>query len=125
MKDETHQNIHMEVDKYELYELDKMILDEKHCYKRVFESKLKYIFDIKRPNGMNCIHENKVNNISECNLPYDMLDFSKCTKILNSHYSPILHGCTNTQKINMKSNNFPINMVLHDSRHLLSWIQSF
>ena len=47
---------------------------------------------------MTCIHENKVNKISEFNLLYDILNPYKRTKLLNSHYYPILHGCMNTQK---------------------------
>ena len=45
---------------------------------------------------MNRIHDNKVNNIAECNLLHDMINPSKHTKNINSHYSPILHVCMNT-----------------------------
>ena len=47
---------------------------------------------------MTCIHGNKVNKISECNLIYDVLNPSKHTKNLNRHYYPILRGCMNTRK---------------------------
>ena len=38
MKDEINGNIDDEVNKYELYELENIILDEKEWRKRVFES---------------------------------------------------------------------------------------
>ena len=47
---------------------------------------------------MNCIHENKVNKISEWNLLLDILNPSKLNKNINSHYSRIIHGCMNTRK---------------------------
>ena len=53
---------------------------------------------MKRPNGMNCIHNNDVNKISECNLLHDILNPSKRTKNINNNYSPILHVCMNTRK---------------------------
>ena len=40
-----------------------------------------YINDIKIPNGMNGIDENEVNKTSEWNLPHDILNPCKCTKI--------------------------------------------
>ena len=57
---------------------------------------------------MNYIHENEVNKRSERNLLHDILNPSKCTKILNIHYYPILHGCINTQKVRAKFKNFCI-----------------
>ena len=51
---------------------------------------------------MNRIHENKVNNIDECNLLHDTLKTSKRTKNINSHYSPILHVFMNTCKGKVK-----------------------
>ena len=56
MKDETHENTDDEVDEYDMYKIDKMSLDETLWCKRVFERKLKNIYDIKIPNGMTCIH---------------------------------------------------------------------
>ena len=47
VKYETHDNIDDEVDEDELYELDKMSLDEKKLRNLAFERKLKYIYDIK------------------------------------------------------------------------------
>ena len=41
----------------------------------------KNIYNIKIPSGMNCIHDNQVNNIAECNLLHDTLNDSKCTKM--------------------------------------------
>ena len=58
------------------------------------------IFDIKIPNGMNCI--------VECNLPHDIIKPSKRTKYLNSHYSPILHGCMNPRNSKTKFSGFQI-----------------
>ena len=51
---------------------------------------------MKRLNIMNRIHDNKLNNISECYLLHDIINASKRTKNLNSHYYPILRGCMNT-----------------------------
>ena len=65
MKDETHDNIDDKVDEDELYNLDKTILDENKQREGVFERKLKMIYDIKRPNSMNHIHDNEVNKIAE------------------------------------------------------------
>ena len=53
MKYETHDNIDDEVNEYELYELDKMSLDEKELRKRAFESEIKNICNIKIQNGKN------------------------------------------------------------------------
>ena len=47
---------------------------------------------------MTRIYDNEVNNISECNLLHDIINPPKLTKNLNSHYSPIIHGCMNTIK---------------------------
>ena len=47
---------------------------------------------------MTCKHDNKVNNIAECNLLHDILDPPKHKKKLNSLYSPILHEWMNTRK---------------------------
>ena len=80
MKYESHENIDVEFDEYELYDIDKISLDEKEWRKCVFESKLKKTCDIKIPNGMVCIHKNEVNKRSECNLLHDILNPSKCTK---------------------------------------------
>ena len=55
---------------------------------------------------MNCIHDNKANNISECNLLHDIINPPKNSKILNSHYSPILHICVNNRKGKAKLKNF-------------------
>ena len=65
MKDETHENIYYKVDEDDLYDLDKMSLDEKELCKRAFEIQLKYIYDKQIQNVMNCIHENEVNKIAE------------------------------------------------------------
>ena len=53
---------------------------------------------IKILNGINGINENKLNIIAGFNLLHDILNSSKHTKNINSHYPPILYGCMNTQK---------------------------
>ena len=62
---------------------------------------------------MNCIHENKVNKITECNIIHDILNTYKRNNVLNSHQYPILHGCMNTQKGRAEFKKFHI---LLDSR---------
>ena len=57
---------------------------------------------------MNCMHENEVNKIPECNLLHDIINTSKHTKNLRSHYYPVLHGWTKTQKSIEKYKNFRI-----------------
>ena len=57
---------------------------------------------------MNCIHENEVNEIYECNLLHYILNLSKRTKNTNSHYSPILHGCMNKKNGRVTFKNFQI-----------------
>ena len=57
---------------------------------------------------MTRIHDDKVNNISKCNLLYDILNPPKCTKKLNNHYYPIIHECMNTRKGKTKFKNFRI-----------------
>ena len=47
---------------------------------------------------MNRVQDNKVKKIYEQNLLHDILNPSKRTKNINSHYSTILHGCRNTRK---------------------------
>ena len=66
MKDETNEKIYNEVDEYDLYEREKISLDEKERRKYVFEIEQKNIYNIKILNGMNCIHKNEVNkNLNE------------------------------------------------------------
>ena len=47
---------------------------------------------------MNIIHDNNVNNVNELNLLHDILNPSKRTKNINSHYCPILDVCMNTRR---------------------------
>ena len=54
------------------------------------------------------IHDDEVNNISECNLLHDIINPPKRAKNINSHYSPILHGCMNIRKGISKFKNFLI-----------------
>ena len=53
MEYKTNENIDDEVDKDELYELDKTILDENKVRKIASERELKNIYDIKITNDMN------------------------------------------------------------------------
>ena len=85
MKYETHEIIDDEVDENDLYELYKLSLDETRLLKNTFERELKIIYEIKRRNGMNHTHDNKVNNIAEYNLLNDILNPSKMTKNINFH----------------------------------------
>ena len=91
MKYKTHENIHDEVDKDDLYKIDKMSHDDKYWQNHAFESKLKYIYDICNQASMTSIHENKVNKIAEWNLQHDIINTSKQTKTSNRHYYPILN----------------------------------
>ena len=43
-------------------------------------------------------YDKKVHNIAEYNLPHGILNPSKPTKDVNSHYYPFLHVCMNTIK---------------------------
>ena len=47
---------------------------------------------------MNRILDKDVNNIYECNLLHGILNSSKRTKNVNSHYYPILHGLIHNQQ---------------------------
>ena len=72
----------------------------------MFEIKLKNMNDMKIINDMSCIHDNKVDNISERNLLHYILNPSKPTKNINSHYSPLLNGCMNTRQGKAKFKKF-------------------
>ena len=78
---ETHENIDDEVNEYDMYKLDKLSPDEKKLHKPAFESKLKIIYDMKRLNNMNHIHDNKVNKIAECNVLHNMKILLNALKI--------------------------------------------
>ena len=54
------------------------------------------------------IHNNKVNNIAECNLLHDIINTPNRAKKLNRHYYPILHGYMNNRKGKAKFKNFRI-----------------
>ena len=66
-----------------MYELDKLSLDDsqKELRKCVFESELKNMCDMKSLNYMNCIHDNKINNIAKFNLLHGILNYYKYSKI--------------------------------------------
>ena len=57
---------------------------------------------------MTRIHDKKVNKIAECNLIHDIIKPPKRTKILDSHYYPILHVCMNNRHGREKLKNFRI-----------------
>ena len=57
---------------------------------------------------MTRIHDKEVNKIPEYNLLRDIINPPKRDKILNSHYSPIIHGCMNTRHGRAKFKNFQI-----------------
>ena len=56
-----YENTDSEIDEKDLHEIDKLSLDDsnKEWCKCEFESKLKDIYDMRRLNDMNCIHDNK------------------------------------------------------------------
>ena len=54
------------------------------------------------------IHDKKVNNIAEFNLLHAIINPPKRAKNINSHHSPILHGCINIRKFRKKFENFRI-----------------
>ena len=55
---------------------------------------------------MTCIHDNEVSNGAKYNLLNDIINHPKGTKILNSHYSPNIHACMNTEKGKAKYKKF-------------------
>ena len=95
-----------------LYIVNKMSLEETKesldCHKRAFEDEKKNSYGIENRNDMTRIHNNEVNNIAEWNLLHDIINPPKQTKILNIHYSHILHGCMNNRKGRSKSKNYRI-----------------
>ena len=66
---EAHGNIDSEIDKNYIYMIDNMSPGENkentEWRKRVFERKLENTYEIEIQNGMNCLHENEINKISE------------------------------------------------------------
>ena len=71
----------MRLPKKDLDDLDKFSIYEKKRRKRAYGRELKNIHDTKILNSMNIIHNNKVNNIAECNLLHGIINISKRTKI--------------------------------------------
>ena len=61
---------------------------------------------------MTCIHDNKVNNISEWNVLHDILNPHKTNENWNIHYYHILHGCMNTRNVKSRFKNI---IILLDS----------
>ena len=70
--------------------------------KRAFEYKKRNAYGIENrndmTNDMTRISNKKLKNKAECNLLHDIINTPKRAKKINSHYSPILHGCINTRK---------------------------
>ena len=60
------------------------------------------MYDIKTQRGMICVQENEVNKIHKCNLLNYLLNHSKDTKFLYSHYYSIIYVCMNTQNDRVK-----------------------
>ena len=76
--------------------------------KRDFEYELKNTYGIENPNDMTRIHDDEENKIAEWNLLHDIMNTSKRTKNLNSHYFPILHGCMDNRRGKAKLKNIRI-----------------
>ena len=74
----------------------------------MFESEIENTYYIEIHNGMTCINGNKVNKLAECNLLHEILNPPKRTENLNSHYYPIIQGCTSIKKGKAKSKKFLI-----------------
>ena len=72
---------------------------------------------------MNCIHDNELNNIGECNLLHDRINHYKRTKYINIHYSPNLHGYINTLRGRLKFNIFRNLLYIRCSSMVLIRIQ--
>ena len=62
-----------------------MSLEENKWRDRAFESKIKIIYDINRPNEITHKYDNKVNNIAELNLLHDIINPFKRIKNINIH----------------------------------------
>ena len=76
--------------------------------KHSFECNHKSSYWIKNRNNVKGVHDKEVNKIAECNLLHDIISTTKCPKILNRHYSPILHECMDTRHGRAKFKNFRI-----------------
>ena len=57
---------------------------------------------------MTHMHAKEVNKIAECYLLPGIINPPKRAKNINSHYYPILHGCTDIRKGRAKFKNFQI-----------------
>ena len=76
----------------------------------MYECELKNTNGFENRNYMTRMHDNKVNNIAECNLIHHTVNHTKLTKTLNSYYSLILHVCMNNIKSKAKFKNFQIQL---------------
>ena len=81
---ESPANIESDFDKNELYHIENMSLEDTkeklEWHKCTFECEQKNTYGIENLNDMTCIHDNKVNNIAECNSIYDIINHPKHTK---------------------------------------------
>ena len=68
----------------------------------------KFICDWKSKRNYIYIYYKEVKNIDEYNLLHDIINPPKRAKNINSHYYPILHGCTDIRKGRAKFKNFQI-----------------
>ena len=76
--------------------------------KRAFECEQKNSYGIEHRYDMTRINDKEVNKIAEWNLLHNIINPTKHAATLNSHYSPILHGCMNSRKIRANFKNFRI-----------------
>ena len=109
-KREAYENIESEFDENDLYNMDNMILEDTteklEWLKHAFEYKQKSTYGVENQDDMTHIHDKYVNYIAECNLLHGIINPTKLKKVLNFHYSPILHECMNTRKGKEKFKNF-------------------
>ena len=66
----------------------------------------KYIYGIENRNNMKRIHNYEVNYIAKHNSLHDIFNSQKNTKLLNIHYSTILHGCMSIRRSRETFRNF-------------------
>ena len=72
-----------------------VLKDTEVWLKCTFGIELKNFYGMNNIHNMNGIYDNDVNNISEHNLLYDILNSYKGVKAIYYYYYPILYGCIN------------------------------
>ena len=86
-------------DENDLYQVENLSLDEtKEKWTNVSMHLNKKAHTWWKKNKMIYMHDNEVNNIAEWYLLHDITNPPKHAKNINSHYSPIFHGCINIRK---------------------------